>query len=155
MQIRWSVLSVIFNWKEIQSIIWREDINASRIIFGYISYSSFKCTTLPISFLFAFLDPPIFGMRRVKLAAHSMVLVVAIWRCLPKLTLRSNCTTTYLNLNIDGVNCVTCLFESRTSFRIGNFHLTYNFKVSAESISLAAFPLCPTDILICIGLSQK
>ena len=55
--------------------------------------------------LLASLGPPMLGMSRAKLAPHWMTLVVAICRCSPKLSLRSNCTPRYLILFFHTTSC--------------------------------------------------
>ena len=55
-----------------------------------------ECITLATSLFLASLVPPMLGMSQAKLAPHWMVLAVAICRCWPKPSLRSNCTPRYL-----------------------------------------------------------
>ena len=55
------------------------------------AWSSFKCTTVATSPLFDSLGPPMLGISRAKFAPHWTALAVAIYRCSPKLSLRSNC----------------------------------------------------------------
>ena len=67
-------------------------------------YSSSECTTLPISLLFVSLGSPMLGMSQVKLAPHWISLAAAIWRCSPKLSLRSNCAPQYFMLLFNAVS---------------------------------------------------
>ena len=73
--------------------------------------SSFKRITLAISLLLASLNSTILGMSRVKLAPHQVALTVAICRCLPKLSLRSSCTSMYLIL----FSTRHCVFQEKSS----------------------------------------
>ena len=60
--------------------------------------SSFECTPLATSLLFAFLGPPMLGMIQAMLHRHWITLLIAIWRCSTNISLRSNCTLRHLML---------------------------------------------------------
>ena len=60
---------------------------------------------LATSPLFASLGPTMLGTSRVKFAPHWMALAVAICRCSPKLSLRSNCTPRYFILVFHSTSC--------------------------------------------------
>ena len=55
----------------------------------WAAYSSFECTTIVTSLNFAFPYPLILGISQAKLARYWIASVFAIWRCSPKLILRS------------------------------------------------------------------
>ena len=46
-----------------------------------------------------------FGISRAKFAPHWMTLAAAIFRCSPKLSLRSSCTPKYLMLGFHSTSC--------------------------------------------------
>ena len=78
--------------------------------------------------LLASLGPPMLGMSRVRTTPHWMALAVAICRCSPKLSLRSNCTPRYLMLFFHLISC-----SPRAIFGYWKDLLSVNSKASVFS----------------------